>query len=275
MNKEEFSKVYRYMDNEDIAYIVVKKSKILHTTETRKLIIQELSKIPENLVMKVNVNVTRQGFSPLMSLSNSNKFNSYLIKHSVFLPIVERMGLNIDRLIFEKDVIVKPIINVKSQEKRKIESIERRKLKGEIVSNCGVDKPMLSWIKDRNKNLTSKTTSYEDKVYNRLRKTFKKKVTRQHPFVINGKSYFADICIKCKKVVVEIDGGYHFTDEQKEKDRQRDEAFNYIGYTTIRMTNEQVKDGKSIKELVEKLLSIPNVGKLKKKKLKGVNGKAK
>jgi len=52
--------------------------------------------------------------------------------------------------------------------------------------------------------------------------------------------YIVDfVCLK-KKLVVEIDGGYHFTDEQTELDEHRTRKLNYLGFNVIRFTNEEV-----------------------------------
>ena len=59
---------------------------------------------------------------------------------------------------------------------------------------------------------------------------------RQHPVF----GYIPDfICIN-KKLIVEIDGGYHFEGEQPEMDAERTRYLNEIGYTVLRFTNEEV-----------------------------------
>ncbi len=59
---------------------------------------------------------------------------------------------------------------------------------------------------------------------------------RQHPVF----GYIPDfICIN-KKLIIEIDGGYHFEGEQPEMDAERTHYLNEIGYTVLRFTNEEV-----------------------------------
>ena len=59
---------------------------------------------------------------------------------------------------------------------------------------------------------------------------------RQHPVF----GYIPDfICIN-KKLIIEIDGGYHFEGEQPEMDAERTRYLNEIGYTVLRFTNEEV-----------------------------------
>lgn len=43
-----------------------------------------------------------------------------------------------------------------------------------------------------------------------------------------------------KRMIVEIDGGYHTRKLQVEKDRERDDIFRKNGYTVLRFTNDQV-----------------------------------
>ena len=62
------------------------------------------------------------------------------------------------------------------------------------------------------------------------------KFNRQH---IIG-DYIVDfVCIE-KKLVVEVDGGYHSEYEQIEKDEFRTERLNEMGFTVIRFSNEEV-----------------------------------
>ena len=59
---------------------------------------------------------------------------------------------------------------------------------------------------------------------------------RQH--VIAG--FIADFACVSKKLIIEIDGGYHFTEEQIENDAQRTKKLNDYGYTVMRFKNEEV-----------------------------------
>lgn len=62
------------------------------------------------------------------------------------------------------------------------------------------------------------------------------KFNRQH---IIG-DYIVDfVCIE-KKLVIEVDGGYHSEYEQIEKDEFRTERLNEIGFTVIRFSNEDI-----------------------------------
>jgi len=62
------------------------------------------------------------------------------------------------------------------------------------------------------------------------------KFRRQH--IID--SYIVDfICLE-KKVIIEVDGKYHNTAQQRESDEQRQLKISSLGFTFIRFTNEQV-----------------------------------
>ena len=62
------------------------------------------------------------------------------------------------------------------------------------------------------------------------------KYNRQH---IIG-DYIVDfVCIE-KKLVIEVDGGYHSEYEQMEKDEFTTERLNAMGFTVIRFSNEEV-----------------------------------
>ncbi len=62
------------------------------------------------------------------------------------------------------------------------------------------------------------------------------KFNRQH---IIG-DYIVDfVCIE-KKLVIEVDGGYHSEYEQIEKDEFRTERLNMMGFSVIRFSNEEV-----------------------------------
>lgn len=52
--------------------------------------------------------------------------------------------------------------------------------------------------------------------------------------------YIADfICIE-KKLIIEVDGGYHFTTKQQIEDEIRSKALSSKGFTILRFTNEEV-----------------------------------
>lgn len=52
--------------------------------------------------------------------------------------------------------------------------------------------------------------------------------------------YIVDFLFRKNKLIVEIDGGYHFTEEQQKNDVIRIEWLEREGYKVIRFTNEEV-----------------------------------
>lgn len=57
------------------------------------------------------------------------------------------------------------------------------------------------------------------------------------------KFYIVDFCDPINKVIFEVDGGYHSTQEQRKKDYFRTKDLNSLGYKVYRITNEQVYQG--------------------------------
>lgn len=55
-----------------------------------------------------------------------------------------------------------------------------------------------------------------------------------------GRNYIMDFFLTEQKICLEIDGGYHYTQEQLLKDRQRDNDMARCGILVIRLTNEEV-----------------------------------
>ena len=81
----------------------------------------------------------------------------------------------------------------------------------------------------------------------------------QYPFVSKRKCVIVDFAIPRGKrtfLVVEIDGGYHLTDKQKDKDQKRTIWIHeHTGAEVIRFTNEEVTQDLDlvIKEIIAKL----------------------
>ena len=87
-------------------------------------------------------------------------------------------------------------------------------------------------------------------------KNLKYKFRRQHIIDV----FIADfVCIE-KKLVIEVDGGYHNTPEQKEADELRTQILNEIGFKVIRFTNEEViaNTDKVLEKISEILESLPS-----------------
>ena len=52
--------------------------------------------------------------------------------------------------------------------------------------------------------------------------------------------YIVDFFFRKSMLIVEIDGGYHTTKEQQQKDSERQNWLEHNGYRVLRFTNEQV-----------------------------------
>lgn len=68
--------------------------------------------------------------------------------------------------------------------------------------------------------------------------------------------YIVDFACLSKQLVIEIDGGYHFTEEQITLDKIRTEYLNTLGFTVLRFTNEEVLS--DIETVLEKITEALN-----------------
>ncbi len=89
----------------------------------------------------------------------------------------------------------------------------------------------------RRKFLRKRSTPEEKILWDRLRnRNFKWKIRRQ--FSIGG--YIADFYCPEKRVVIELDGKSHFTEEGKEYDEERSNHFSGLGIRVLRFTNKEI-----------------------------------
>lgn len=65
--------------------------------------------------------------------------------------------------------------------------------------------------------------------------------------------YFVDFHIKPGKLAIEIDGGYHITFEQKEKDANRTDHLRRLGWRVIRFTNQEVRG--NVSGIVDRIIA--------------------
>jgi very-short-patch-repair endonuclease len=88
------------------------------------------------------------------------------------------------------------------------------------------------------KDLRSKMTKAESILWHALRgnKLNGQKFRRQHPLGI----YIVDFYNHKNKLVIEIDGEYHNTEEQKIKDIEREQFLLFNGLKIIRFKNETI-----------------------------------
>ena len=108
-------------------------------------------------------------------------------------------------------------------------------------------------LKSFSKELRTEQTKAEDKLWIHLRRkglgvTFR----RQHPIL----DYIADFICLPKRLIIEVDGGYHNKADQQLNDANRTIRLEGIGYKVIRFTNEQVlSDVQSVLKTIKEQLN--------------------
>ena len=88
----------------------------------------------------------------------------------------------------------------------------------------------------------------------------------QYPIITSdGKGYIVDFLLPDNNMIIEVDGGYHTSLEQKKYDSIKDEKLKSLGYSIVRVTNKETEmlDGK----FYEKITGLPAYKKPKKKKI--------
>jgi very-short-patch-repair endonuclease len=90
----------------------------------------------------------------------------------------------------------------------------------------------------RARDLRASQTSAEDKLWQKLRGRQLNgfKFVRQLPIGI----YFADFCCREARLIVEVDGATHSTDDELRRDLQRTRTLEAAGYRVLRVTNGEV-----------------------------------
>src|SRR5580704_6855225 len=111
-------------------------------------------------------------------------------------------------------------------------------------------------IIDRCRELRKNPTKAEEELWRVIRKLKRKgyKFHRQYPLYVTQlqghiKYYIADFYCHEARLVIEVDGGYHET--IKEEDKNRDEVVAALGLKTIRFKNEEVLN--SINSVIKKI----------------------
>lgn len=111
------------------------------------------------------------------------------------------------------------------------------------------------WMYQRRMELMSKTSDAEKAAYANLAR-LGYEVIKQKPINTGRKIYFADLYIPKLRCIVEIDGGYHTTSNQKRKDKNRSQGLWRLGYHVLRLSNHDARNIDKIKAKI-KLLNIP------------------
>lgn len=110
-------------------------------------------------------------------------------------------------------------------------------------------------LKERRRELRKRATLQENSLWEQLRNNkLGVKFKRQHS--IGG--YILDFYCAEKKIIIELDGEVHATEEAKEYDEVRDKFFRELGYKTIRFWNSEIESAmgnvlQNIKQICESL----------------------
>lgn len=110
-----------------------------------------------------------------------------------------------------------------------------------MASIFNIRRSRKDWITITKMDLQSKANKYEHLFGNFLLK-HDVHFIHQAPFVIDGNIYFADFYIPEKRIIIEIDGGYHDSKCQKEKDRKRTKDLKFAGTKVVRIKNATTMD---------------------------------
>ena len=118
------------------------------------------------------------------------------------------------------------------------------------LNNSDFHLPYNPTLLPRAKELRKNMTAAEKKLWKGYLRTLKYRVLRQRPI-----DYFiVDFYCPKLKLVIEIDGESHFTDEGKAYDQERTERLEGYGLKVIRFTNQEVLN--NFEGIYEKLNSF-------------------
>ena len=130
---------------------------------------------------------------------------------------------------------------------------ERKRLENEAL--ISENKDIYALADEYAKERKEKATKEELKVWNCIKQLGLPNIYFQQPVFISGKNdkpckfYIADFLDVDNKIDIEIDGGYHTSEEQRMKDEEREIDFKKMGYDTLRITNDEVNSGKAIERI--------------------------
>jgi len=131
-------------------------------------------------------------------------------------------------------VIAKKILDLTPSPSPKERGASNPKEPGYITNTPDQWKAVSSYAKDNRKDSTEAEKILWEELRNRKIKGCK--FRRQHP--IEG--YIPDFVCLEKKLVVEVDGGYHDTEEQKKIDGIKEKVLNKNNFRLIRFANDEV-----------------------------------
>lgn len=105
----------------------------------------------------------------------------------------------------------------------------------------------------RRRDLRKSATPTEKKLWQVLRKKIMGvKFKRQHS--IGG--YITDFYCANKKLIIELDGAVHNSEESREYDEIRDKFFKELGYSTLRFRNSEIEN--NFEEVINEIENFCN-----------------
>ena len=113
--------------------------------------------------------------------------------------------------------------------------------------------PSERWLRMRRAELMANSSDAEKAAY-RVLCGLGYKVIRQKPISTGRRLYFADLYLPELRCIVEIDGGYHYTKNQRRLDTNRSNGLWRMGYHVLRLSNHDARDANKIKAKVATLL---------------------
>ena len=121
--------------------------------------------------------------------------------------------------------------------------------KGLLVTDFHL--PYNPQLVERAKELRKNMTPAEKKLWYSYLKTFKFRVLRQRPI----DNFVVDFYCAEFKLVIEVDGDSHFTNEGKDYDKSRTEILEGYGLKVMRFTNDEVLNTlESVCQRIEELI---------------------
>ena len=197
----------------------------------KKLYSTYLSYLPKEKVafpLKMNVD-DRGSFTELVHTLNAGQVSINISKPGI------TKGQHWHNTKFEQFIVVKGH-GLIQQRKITSPSLTLPLREGNKPYNTA-DPALYEQLKEHAEEMRKNPTEAESAMWEMLRgKNLDAKFRRQH---IIG-DYIVDFVCLDKKLVVELDGGYHNDSEQQELDRQRTNFLHSKGFSVLRFTNEEV-----------------------------------
>lgn len=259
MKLQDFDRIYKFISRDKTVYfLLLKKNNDIVPSEETKAIVNYLKEFP-SLFLSPNINTYNKGSKvALFSFPKSGLGNCIIVRLETLAQVIDKLNLDLESLLAKKSVLKKSVKSLRKQEARYREKKKRvgEPNQSDVIVYGNTNNSLSRWAEKNKVSANKSITKFENIVYNALKKTFKNRIKRQQPFVIDGNVYYADFCIKSKKVIIEIDGGYHLMPSQIVKDKDRDASFRSIGYEVIRITNSQTTNDKVLKDLRARLITM-------------------